>query len=133
MTKCLHFAEQLAVLYITNGSKNRVINRPNFTSGKVDMMSQSILRRLDVITVHLEAGVDEKYLDRLYTVQVCCKNVTGANFHSTRFVGWTDSVGRIVTWLVCRCTDHQGTFVPFEWRRSEGLFSVYSSFDDEVL
>jgi hypothetical protein len=56
-------------------------------------------------TVHLEAGVDKKYLDRSYS----CKNVTGTNWHSRGFVGWTDSVGRIAVWSVCLWTDRQGT------------------------
>ncbi len=58
-------------------------------------------------TIHLEARVDEKYLDGSYR----CKNVTGANFQSRWFVGWTDSVGRIVTWSVCGRTDRQGTIL----------------------
>jgi hypothetical protein len=58
-------------------------------------------------TVHLEAWVDKKYLDRSYR----CKNVTGVHCHSRRFVGWTDSVGRIVAWSVYRWTDRLGTFI----------------------
>jgi hypothetical protein len=37
------------------------------------------------------------------------RNVTVVNCHSRRFVGWTDSVGRNVTWSVCGWTDRQGT------------------------
>ncbi len=37
------------------------------------------------------------------------RNVTGANCHSRRFVGWTDSVGRNVVWSVRGWTDRQGT------------------------
>jgi hypothetical protein len=55
--------------------------------------------------VYLTAWVDKKYLDGSYR----CKNVTGAHCHSRRFVGWTDSVGRIVAWSVCRWTDRLGT------------------------
>jgi hypothetical protein len=61
-------------------------------------------------TVHLEAGVDEKYLDGSYRCKK--KNVAGANCHSRRFVGWTDSVGRIAAWSVCRWTDRLGTLAP---------------------
>jgi hypothetical protein len=60
---------------------------------------------LCVTTVHLKAGVDEKYLDESYR----CKNVTGANSHSRRFIGWMDSVGQIVAWSVYRWTDCLGT------------------------
>jgi hypothetical protein len=56
-------------------------------------------------TVHLEVGVDEKYLDGSDRWQ----NVTGVNCHSRLFVGWTDSVGQIVTRSVRRWTDRQGT------------------------
>ncbi len=49
---------------------------------------------------HFFSGVDEKYLDGL-------KNVTVVYCHR-RFVGWTDSVGRIVTWSVCGWMDRQG-------------------------
>jgi hypothetical protein len=47
----------------------------------------------------------QKYLDGSYR----CKNVTGAHCHSRRFVGWMDSVGRIVEWSVCLWTDRLGT------------------------
>jgi hypothetical protein len=40
---------------------------------------------------------------------VRCQNITGANCHSRRFVGWMDNVGRIVAWMVCGWTDRQGT------------------------
>jgi hypothetical protein len=51
------------------------------------------------------AGVDKKYLDGSYKYQ----NVTGANCHSRWFIGRTDSLGRIVAWLVFRWTYCQGT------------------------
>ncbi len=56
-------------------------------------------------TVHLEGGVDKKYMDGL------CRwtNVTVVNCHSRRFVGWTLSLGRNVAWSVCGWMDRQGT------------------------
>jgi hypothetical protein len=48
-------------------------------------------------TVHLQPLVDKKYLDGSYR----CKNVTGANYHSRGFVGWTDSVGQ--NWMDSLC------------------------------
>ncbi len=62
-------------------------------------------------TVHLEAGEDEKYLDGSDR----WKNVTVVNCHSRRFVGWTDSVGWIVAWLVCGWMDRQGTEATMSW------------------
>ncbi len=56
-------------------------------------------------TVHLEGGVDKKYLDGSYR----WRNVTVVNCHSRRFVGWTLSLGRNVAWSVCGWTDRQGT------------------------
>ncbi len=38
-----------------------------------------------------------------------CYNITGANCHSRGFVGWMDSLGRIVAWSVCGWTDRQGS------------------------
>jgi hypothetical protein len=56
-------------------------------------------------TIHLEARVDEKFVDGSYR----WKNVTVVNCHSRRFVRWKDSVGRIFAWWVCGWTDRQGT------------------------
>jgi hypothetical protein len=48
------------------------------------------------------------------------RNVTVVKCHSRRFVGWTDSVGQHVAWLVCGWTDRQCTFKPLShtggWR-----------------
>ncbi len=57
-------------------------------------------------TVQLEAGVDKKYVDGSYR----WTNVTVVNCHSRQFVGWTLSLGQIVTWSVCGWTDRQGTY-----------------------
>jgi hypothetical protein len=43
------------------------------------------------------------------------RNVTVIKCHSRRFVGWTDSVGRNVTWSVCGWTDRQCTFMDPSW------------------
>ncbi len=56
-------------------------------------------------TVHLEGGVDEKYVEGSYRWTI----VTIVNCHSRRFVGWTLSLGRNVAWSVCGWTDRQGT------------------------
>ncbi len=70
---------------------------------RMDMMLQSILRRVDVmshVTNHLPRSwgglkkVDKKYMGGSYR----CKNVAGANCNSRRFIGWMDSVGQIVAW-----------------------------------
>jgi hypothetical protein len=54
---------------VTNGLTNFVTNHLNFASGRVDMMSQNILGRVDVMSqvtnCPLEAGVDEKYVEGL--------------------------------------------------------------------
>ncbi len=75
----------------------------------MDMTSQSILRRLDIMS-HVtncppRSQGGQKYLDGSYR----CQNVTVENCHSRRFVGWTYSLGQIVTWSVCGWTDRQGT------------------------
>ncbi len=56
-------------------------------------------------TVHLQPGVDKKYLDKSYR----CKNVKGVNCHCRWFVGWMDSVGQNVGWSVCGWTHRQCT------------------------
>jgi hypothetical protein len=56
-------------------------------------------------TVHLEGGVDEKYVDGSYRWTI----VTIVNCHSKRFVGWTLSLGRNFAWSVCGWTDCQDT------------------------
>ncbi len=45
------------------------------------------------------------------------RNVTVVKCHSRRFVGWTNSVGRNVTWTVCGWTDRQCTALSNIWCR----------------
>ncbi len=95
---------------ITNGSKNVVTNRPNFASGKGGHdVTEHFGEGGHYVTSDkpstLKPGLDEKYVDGSYR----WTNVTVANCHSRRFVGWTLSLGRNVTWSVCGWTDRQGT------------------------
>jgi hypothetical protein len=80
---------------VTNGSKNIVTNRLNFTSWKGHMMSQSILRRVDVMSQVTNCPPwsqgGQKYVDRSYRRM----NVAVVNCHSRWYVGWTLSLGRL--------------------------------------
>jgi hypothetical protein len=129
-TKCPHFAEKLAG-HCKRVGKNTVTKHPHVAkqlAGRhkwvqkfCDKLSKFCFRKgwtwchrafwggwtlcHKWQTVHLEAGVDEKYMDGSYR----WTNVTVVNCHSRRFVGWTLSLGWNVAWSVCGWTDHQGT------------------------
>jgi hypothetical protein len=97
---------------IINESKNHATNVHISLQKRADMMSQSILRRVDIMSHVINHSPrsqggqkNKKYLDGSYR----CQNVKGANCHSRWFVEWTDSVGQIVAWSVCGWTDGQGT------------------------
>ncbi len=54
------------------------------------------------------------------------RNVTVVKCHSRRFVGWTNSVGRNVTWSVCGWTDRQCTVFLY------GESNAVSAFNPEL-
>ncbi len=134
VTKCPHVAKQLAGHH--KCVPNVVTNRPNFASGKGghDVTEHFFWGGWTLChkwqTVHLEAGVDEKYVDGSYR----WTNVTVVNCHSRRFVGWMLSVGRNVAWSVCGWMDHQGTpasyvhshIYPPHFLVSQNLFGTFS-------
>ncbi len=90
---------------------------PHFTSGKGghDVTGQVVWGGQYVTSDKLSASklgwTKNTWMDSIGV------NVTGAHCHSRRFIGWTDSVGRIVAWSVCRWTDRLGTdtLYPLKW------------------